>query len=421
MTTDVNAEFRSLKLDQTGAARNAVARQEARIAAYDSGMAQAQLDERLQADIQAGTIRMIGDSSYEVLTGFDRGEVFSVRRATRPQEIPLILPEHNLEERDGKVSLFTAQPAWHDLGFVNHGTTSDIDVAIKEGGLDFNVLQRPVYFYDDHGNLREMPGAFVNARDDTWDGLGVVGNIYTSVQPREAFGWLQSLTGTGELEIESAGVLRGGAKTFITVALPDEIAIDPQGVNIEVRPYLALLDDHSGNRKLWAILTPWIVVCGNTHNFALRDALSRWGVPHRGDIHGKLEEARRTLGLTVQGYQAFSAEEEELLRTGMTEAQFDKFIGEVWERTDEDSSKNARTRETKRDETLHELFAFESNRLGGNRFAAEMALTGYWDNIVRFGSEAKSKVARATALLEGEDQGQGKLKNRVHRQLLELR
>ena len=366
--------------------------------------------------VAEGTMRNLGGGRYQSVGGWDDGELWQL--STNAQGDVLLLPQAGLEEVDGKASLFTARPAWHDLGFDNGGVgTTDIEVAIKNGGLDFGISQRPVYFYDDHGNLHEMPGKYVNARDDTWAGLGVVGDIYKSVQPRESFGWMQDLTGNGEMIIESAGVLRGGAKTFITVSLPETCSIDPDGVNIEFKPYLALLDDHAGERKLWACLTPWIVVCGNTHNFAFRDAASRWGIRHSTNIHGKLEEARRTLGLTVKGYEAFTAEEETLLHTGMTTNEFDAFLATLYERTEEDATKNARTREAKRDEALHEAWATETGRLGSNRFAAEMTLTGYWDNVVRNASgEGKVAVARATALLEGED----KRKNAVHKQLLEV-
>lgn len=418
---DVNAEWANLKGAQRAELEAARERNRQAIADYDSGLTQRQLDEQLAADVAAGKIEMIGPDKYRFSTtgnmAWDSYETFSVQRARRPQELPVVVLDTGLEEVNGKTSLFTARPAWHDLGFDNGGVgTTDIDVAIEQGGLDFGISQRPVYFYDDHGNLHEMPGKYVNARDDTWAGLGVVGDIYKSVQPRESFGWLQDLTGNGEMVIESAGVLRGGAKTFITVSLPESVTIDPEGVNIEVRPYLALLDDHAGERKLWACLTPWVVVCGNTHNFALRDAVTRWGVRHSTNIHGKLEEARRNLGLTVQGYEAFSKEEELLLNTGMTTPEFEKFLAELYPRTDEGSTKNARTREAKRDDDLHELWGLERSRLGGNAFAAEMALTGYWDNVVRSAAEGKAAVTRATALLEGED----KRKNAVHKQLLEV-
>ena len=416
---DVNVQWEAQKRSQRAGADAAVERNRQAIADYDSGLTQQKLDEKLAADVASGKIKMVGPDKYQFAAdgamGWDAYETFSVQRARRPNELPQVILDTGLEEVNGKASLFTARPAWHDLGFDNGGVgTTDIDLAIERGGLDFGISQRPVLFYDDHGNLHEMPGKYVNARDDTWAGLGVVGDIYKSVQPRESFGWMQDLTGGGQMIIESAGVLRGGAKTFITVSLPETCSIDPGGVNIEFKPYLALLDDHAGERKLWACLTPWIVLCGNTHNFAFRDAASRWGIRHSTNIHSKLEVARETLGLTVKGYEAFTAEEETLLHTGMTTNEFDAFLATLYERTGEDATKNARTREAKRDDALHEVWALETGRLGTNRFAAEMALTGYWDNQVRKVTDGKSAVARATALLEGED----KRKNAVHRQLL---
>ena len=414
-TIDRNEAFATEKRGQMAGARQRVAKRQQRIADYDSGLLQAQLDAKLEKDIASGYIKMISPDKYRVMQGFDQGEIFTVRKATRPGELPLILPESGLEVVDGTASLFTAKPAWHELGFDNGGeATTDVDLAITKGGLDFDIDHREVFFYDDHGGIHPVPGKFATARTDTWDGLGVVGKIHKSVSPRESLGWLQSLTGKGELLIESAGVLRGGAKTFITVRLPDDIRIDPQGVNVEVRPYLALLDDHAGERKLWAIITPWVVICGNTHNFALRDAVTRWGVRHSTNIHGKLDIARETLGLTIKGYEAFTAEEEALLRTPMSTAEFEKFMAELWEPETAESTKNARTREAKRNDALFGLLAQETGRLGKNWFAGEMALTGYWDNVVRDATEGKAAVTRATALLEGEQ----KNKLAVHRQLL---
>ena len=404
MTTNVNEAFAAEQRASITRAMDAAERNRERDA-----LRQADYERR----VAEGTMRDLGNGRFQSVGGWDDGEIWQL--STNAQGDVLLLPQSGLEIVDGKASLFTAKPAWHELGFDNGGDpTTDVDLAISKGGLDFDIDHREVFFYDDHGGIHPVPGKFATTRTDTWAGLGVVGKIHKSVSPRESLGWLQSLVGSGELLIESAGVLRGGAKTFLTVRLPEDIRIDPQGVNIEVRPYLAFLDDHAGERKLWAIITPWIVVCGNTHNFALRDAITRWGVRHSTNIHGKLEEARRELGLTVKGYEAFTAEEEALLRTPMTTAQFEKFMAQLWEPTTAESTKNAKTRESKRNDALFALLAEEAGRLGENWFAGEMALTGYWDNIVRNATEGKPAAARATALLEGEQ----KDKNAVHKQLL---
>ena len=44
-------------------------------------------------------------------------------------------------------------------------------------------------------------------------------------------------------------------------------------------------------------MTPVRVVCNNTLNFALSTAKRKWSCVHKGNIQGKLSEARQTLGL----------------------------------------------------------------------------------------------------------------------------
>lgn len=111
MTADVNVAFAGEKAGQIAMAHQRTADAQRRIADFDSGATQAQLDAKIAAKLAAGDIRMISPDRYEVLTGFDAGERFTVWRASRPQEVPLILPEHGLDEADGRVSLYSAVPA----------------------------------------------------------------------------------------------------------------------------------------------------------------------------------------------------------------------------------------------------------------------------------------------------------------------
>src|SRR5215469_6972970 len=122
--TDVNVQFRDEKLGQIAQARAIVEANQAALAEYDSGATQAALDAKLAADVAAGTTRMVGTDRYEVLEGWDRNEIFTVRRAVRPGEIPLILPESGLDFVDDKAQLYLAQPAWHELGNVIPGGIS---------------------------------------------------------------------------------------------------------------------------------------------------------------------------------------------------------------------------------------------------------------------------------------------------------
>ena len=107
MTTDLNAAFADEKARQIAAASDR--------------------ERQFQARIDRGEIRMISPDRYEVLTGWDRGETFTVSRNAQGQ-IAEIIAQHGLDTRaDGTIALYASSPAWHGLGQIIPGGTSDID------------------------------------------------------------------------------------------------------------------------------------------------------------------------------------------------------------------------------------------------------------------------------------------------------
>jgi phage/plasmid-like protein (TIGR03299 family) len=421
MTTaqiDVNEAFAAEKADQIGAAYQRVEDGKARMADFLSGKTQAELDAKLAEQVASGKIRMVSPDRYEVLEGWDRNEYFSVQRARNPGEVALVLPEHGLDTSTGKVAVYSAVPMWHELGNAIPGGVSDIDEVLRLGGIAFTVKQAPAFFTDDNGKRVIVPGQFVNYRDDTQQPLGMVGKIYTPAQNREGFEFLQDISGKYGVLWESAGALRGGSKVFVSMRLPEDIRIDAEGVNDIVRPFLTFGNDHSGNGKVTCRVTPWRPICGNTERFSVRDAITTWGTRHTRNWKERAEEARRSLGLAVEYFDAFKAEEESLIQTRIELKAFDDLIAGLWEPATEDSSKRQVTIASRRDDQLHELFGIEAKRVGQNAYAAERAVTAWLDHAApRRVTSDKLAAARATAVLEDAD---GDLKSKAHRQLLTL-
>jgi hypothetical protein len=56
----------------------------------------------------------------------------------------------------------------------------------------------------------------------------------------------------------------------------------------------------------------------------------------------RINEARRTLGLSVRYYEAWAAEETALARTAITLGEFDKVLADLWP-VDADASKRSTT------------------------------------------------------------------------------
>jgi phage/plasmid-like protein (TIGR03299 family) len=417
--TDVNVQFKEQKQGQIAMARAIVERNRADIASYDSGATQAQIDQRLADQLAEGKIRMVGSDRYEVLEGWDRNEIFSVQRATRPGEIPLILPETGLDMVDGKAQLYLSAPAWHELGNVVPEGISDVQTILELSGGNYGVEQRPVKYFAG-GQLRTDPRKWENVRDDTWAPLGVVGKIYTPIQNEAGFAFLQELTDKHDLIIDSAGPMRGGRKFFICARLPEDIELDIAGVREIIKPYIAVINSHDGETPFQAIVTPWNIVCGNTERFAVRDAKSRWTVPHTTNAMERMEEARRTLGLSVKYYDRYAAEEKQLAETTMLLDDFDKLVANLWPVKEDDADTKQPNHWTKRigverHEALRAGFAKDSERVGRTAYAAERAITDYLDHgQKRRPIGGSMAAARATAVLEGSSDD---LKSRAHRKL----
>lgn len=418
-TTDVNAQFAAEKAGQIAGAYARTEAANQRIADYLSGKTQAELDATLAQQVADGKIEMIGADRYKVLTGWDANEIFSVQRATRPGEVPLVLPEHGLDmNEDGTANLYLSSPAWHGLGTVIPGGISNVESVLKLSGLDFEVEQRPVEYHAD-GELRTVPGSFVNIRTDTNDPLGVVGKIYTPVQNRQGFSFLNELVGNGEAVWESAGPLRGGKRVFISMRLPEDITLDIGGTEDTIRPYVVVINSHDGQTPFMAMVTPWRPVCKNTERFALRDARSRWVVRHTTNALQAIDEARRTLGLSMKYFETFQAEEERLARIGVQIDEVRALVADLWP-LEENPSKRAVTTFGNREAAVLAEFGTEAGRSGRTAYAAERAITSYLDHTAPKRELSKGDglaAARATAIMEDTD---GEIKSKAHAKLMAL-
>lgn len=374
---------------------------------------QAALDKRI-AD---GKLVPLGDGRYRITDpgSWDNGEIWTMRDG-------LVLPEHGLDTTTGKVALYSAAPSWHEVGTVIDGGTSDIDVVLDAGGIGFTVALRPVLYQPlVDGPTDVLADKFVTVREDTGAGLGVVGADYTVIQNRQMFEFLQDLVAQYDVVWDSAGALRDGRKVFVSMRLPNTVVIDAAGINDQIVPYIANINSHDGSCIAHVVASPWRIRCGNTERFAVRDAFARWGVRHTRNARDRIDEARRTLGLTVKYFDNWAAEEEALAQTELAIDEFRKVVEDLWPAPEDGASKRKVTNHTRRLDTLTQLYDSNSAELGRTAYAGERAITEYtdWKTGIRPTGSLKGRnlAARATAVLEG---NQDEQKNKAHERLLTL-
>lgn len=174
---------------------------------------------------------------------------------------------------------------WHGLGeIIQEAPTSDD--AIRIAGLDWRVIQSELVCKE---NGQVIDGFKVNIRDTDKKTLGIVTDRYKIVQNSEAFAFTDALLGEG-VRYETAGSLASGRRVWMLAKLEDRIITDEL-----IEPYLVFTNSHDGTGAVRVAITPVRVVCQNTLNLALQTAERQWSCAHKGDIQGKLEEARHTL------------------------------------------------------------------------------------------------------------------------------
>lgn len=380
--------------------------------------------------VQAGELVKLSEGRYQSTQGWDRGEVWTVRDV---DGAALVLPEHGLDLMDGgRARLYTAVPAWHGLGQLIPGGISDVEDVIRLGGLDVPAVSVPVPDYQVPGIAGKLaaPGQFILANGNTGEFWGIVGKVHKNVPVRTSFAFLQNLVDDGAVIWESAGLMGNGRRVFISCRVPGHVTIDAGGVNDTTDLFVVVQDARDGSTSYKAMVTPWRPICQNTNRFALRDAVSSVKLRHTTGLPGRIEQARATLGMTVNYAEAFAAEGTELVHAAATVAQSEALLSEFF--TDkngrptvfagrdraEESTRTAGAND-RREADLKSRLNAERARVGDNLFAVEQAATGHldWGRVRTGQTDVDRWQARIESSLAGADDG---LKTTVHTRLLEV-
>jgi phage/plasmid-like protein (TIGR03299 family) len=292
-----------------------------------------------------------------------------------------------------------AQVAWHGLGTV---FDADLDVntdkMISLAGLDWSVDLVPLVT-DDSDKMNA--GAYASVRTDS-DGarsiLGVVGERYTVVQNRDALSFADNILDGGG-RWETAGGLKGGAVVFGSMAVLDDIVLDPSGAADTIKTYLLISTSHDGSSAVQVLTTPVRVVCSNTLNMAIKGTKNSIKFRHTQSIEGKVLHARQSLGLATTYFDAFEKEAQELFATSVTNAKFDEIVKGVFPEPDRaTAAKVAVTKWDNRRDRLFDLWRGETNaNIAGTAWAAFNALTeeNQWYRQVRVGNVENGLAAGA--------------------------
>ena len=291
------------------------------------------------------------------------------------------------------------EPAWHGLGTVfdkdAHITTAEMLDLAHLGNWDVRLEALPV----PEGYRTTTTSQMVvrtNPFDNGTDVLSIVGNRYNVVQNEELFAFGDNLL-DGGADWESAGSIKDGKVVFGSLTVPKEFVIDPQGANDTTTTYLLVHTSHDGSTAVQANITPVRVVCQNTLNMALAGSKQSFKIRHTATVNGRIDEARRVLGLTFDHMDKFEVMANQLFETALTNDQFTKLVRDLYPEPVDGSAKVAHTRWQEKYDLLHLLYnEGETNaNITGTAWGALNALTERIDyyRAGRKGNEAIQAAA----------------------------
>lgn len=268
---------------------------------------------------------------------------------------------HALEvSESGEVAFaLRGEPAWHGLANVlfdkdAHITTAEMLEAGKLNGWDVRLEDIPL----PEGYRSSQSNQLVvrtNPFDQGTDVLAVVGDRYKVVQNEALFDFADGIL-DGGAQWESAGSIKNGRVVFGSMVVPREFILDPKGANDKTVTYLLVHTSHDGSTAVQANITPVRVVCQNTLNMAIKgNTKQSFRIRHTATVDGKIDEARRVLGLTFAHMDSFEAIAKAMFETKVTDKQWDKLISELYP-IEDSASKTAQTRHNQKVDTLQALW-----------------------------------------------------------------
>jgi len=192
---------------------------------------------------------------------------------------------------------------WHGLGQALPDDASNNDWLEKSGML-WTVKRSKVRYATAHGmdaaDMLEMPEQHVLFRSDTKAPLGIVGDGYKVVNPRDVQDVFLGAFKAAGLEMSAAGTLFGGRRFWATARIGEA---SPLSVGDKIGGYLLLDTSCDGSRATSALSTAIRAVCANTVAMAHAEGQKLFKVSHRSVFD--IEEARRQMGIQITAWDKF--------------------------------------------------------------------------------------------------------------------
>jgi len=251
---------------------------------------------------------------------------------------------HELEIVEGQAQMaYAGDVPWHGLGtkVLPDLTPSQM---MEAAGLDWEVKKYNSYIEVKGKRIKTGQQSLVRMSDNKV--LTNVGKDWNPVQNADAFEFFHEFVLSGDMEMHTAGSLRGGQMVWALAKVGE--SFDVFGGD-RVDSYLLFSNPHMYGKSIDIRFTPIRVVCNNTLTFALNTASqSQVKIGHR--THFDPDAVKETLGLAHEKFTKYREMAEFMGSKRVSADDLITYFSQVFPRTSgerevkklEDLSRNAR-------------------------------------------------------------------------------
>ena len=239
---------------------------------------------------------------------------------------------HELEIVDGKAQMaYVGALPWHGLGTKVEGDITP-DQFQKVAGLDWTVEKQDMLTV----NGVKVPNkqALVRTSDNTV--LDTVGSGWNPVQNSEAFDFFQEYVLAGNMEMHTAGSLKGGQMVWALAKVKDSFELFGGD---KVDSYLLFSNPHQYGKSIDIRFTPIRVVCNNTLSLSLEmKADKAVKVTHRTEFNP--DSVKEALGIASEKLNTYKEMAEFLGKKRYTGEALIEYYNTVFARTADKKTKD---------------------------------------------------------------------------------
>jgi phage/plasmid-like protein (TIGR03299 family) len=194
---------------------------------------------------------------------------------------------------------YVGEKPWHGLGVE---VPADLTPAqmLEAAGLDWEVRKHPLYATINGERIPTSAEALVRSSDNKV--LSIVTDSWNPVQNEEAFEFFNEFVHAGDMEMHTAGSLKGGRQVWALAKVKDSF-FDLFGGD-RTEGYLLFSNPHQFGKAIDVRFTAIRVVCNNTLTLSL-DAGSKNAVrmDHRQIFNP--EKVKETLGIATNKLERY--------------------------------------------------------------------------------------------------------------------